>query len=69
MGWSALERDWGNGTVLTHNGTNTMNYSIMWLAPRRDFAVVVCTNIGGDGVDIIVDDIVWKLIQKYNTQL
>lgn len=69
MGWSVLERDWGNGTVLTHNGTNTMNYSIMWLAPRREFAVVVCTNIGGDGVDIIVDDIVWKLIQKYNTQL
>lgn len=66
MGWSALQRGWGDGTVLTHNGTNTTNYAVMWLAPRRDFAVVVCTNIGGDGVDGMVDGIVWNLIQKYN---
>ncbi len=66
MGWSAVERPWGGGLVLTHNGTNTMNFSVMWLAPKRDLAVVVCTNIYGDGVDQTVDGIVWKLIQKYN---
>lgn len=68
MGWIALQRDWGDGTVLMHNGSNTMNYSVMWLAPRRNFAVVVCTNVAGEGVDEAIDTICWKLIQKYNSK-
>ena len=67
MGWSAIQRDWGDGIVLTHNGTNTMNFAVIWLAPKRHFAVVVCTNIYGDGVDKMVDKIVWQLVQKYST--
>jgi CubicO group peptidase (beta-lactamase class C family) len=46
FGWSSLERSWGGGRVLTHNGTNTMNYCVVWMAPTRNFAVLVATNVG-----------------------
>ena len=44
----AVERPWGEGTVLTHSGCNTMNFAVVWLAPKRDFAVLICCN-QGDG--------------------
>jgi len=34
--------------ALTHAGCNTMNYAVAWLAPAKDFAVLVCAN-QGDG--------------------
>ena len=34
------------GLVLFHDGSNTMNYATAWLAPRRDFAVLVVANQG-----------------------
>jgi CubicO group peptidase (beta-lactamase class C family) len=46
LGWLAVERDWGEGMVLTHAGCNTMHYAVAWLAPLRDFAVLVCCNQG-----------------------
>ena len=46
LGWMAVERPWGDGTVLTHSGCNTMNYAVVWLAPKRDFAVLICCNQG-----------------------
>jgi len=46
MGWGVARRDWagGDGTVLTHNGSNTMWYSVIWMAPDPGFAVLVATN-------------------------
>jgi CubicO group peptidase (beta-lactamase class C family) len=34
------------GLVLEHDGSNTMNYAAAWLAPGRDFAVLVVANQG-----------------------
>lgn len=48
LGWIVAERGWGGGPVLTHSGCNTMNFSVAWLAPRRNFAVLVCVNQGDD---------------------
>jgi CubicO group peptidase (beta-lactamase class C family) len=55
LGWAVAERPWGGGTVLTHNGCNTMNFSVAWLAPKRDFAVLVCCNRGGLDADKACD--------------
>jgi CubicO group peptidase (beta-lactamase class C family) len=49
LGWGVAEREWGKGTVLTHSGSNTMNMAVVWLAPRRDFAILVVSNQGGEG--------------------
>ncbi len=48
LGWLALDRHWGNGRVLTHAGSNNQNFAVVWMAPKKKFAVLVVTNIGGD---------------------
>lgn len=44
-GWVVLKRRWASGNALMHNGSNTMWYVVMWLAPEKNFSVVVATNI------------------------
>ena len=44
LGWVILQRPWG-GKVLFHDGSNTSNLAIMWIAPEKEFSVVVVTNI------------------------
>ena len=63
-GWKVLKRDWG-GTVLTHSGTNTMNYAVVWMAPEKDFAVLVVTNQGGTKAAAATDTVCSALIQRY----
>ena len=48
FGWAVLSQDWAGGTVLAHQGTNTLNFCIVRVAPRREFAVLAVTNQGGD---------------------
>lgn len=45
VGWRRVQRTWAGGTALTHNGTNTMNFAVMWLAPDKKFAAVAACNI------------------------
>jgi CubicO group peptidase (beta-lactamase class C family) len=65
LGWIVVNRPWGGGAVLNHAGSNTMNYTLIWIAPKKDFGVIVETNIAGKGVDTALDQIVGELIQKY----
>lgn len=45
MGWIVAEgQPWAGGPALTHGGSNTMWYAAIWLAPAKDFAVVVACN-------------------------
>jgi CubicO group peptidase (beta-lactamase class C family) len=46
-GWLVTDRPWGGGTVYTHAGSNTLNFAVVWMAPQKDFAVLVTTNQGG----------------------
>ena len=43
MGWQVVKREWG-GTVLTHSGSNTQNFCVVWTSPERRFSVFVATN-------------------------
>jgi len=64
-GWVRLKRDWAGGTVLWHNGSNTMWYLVMWLAPERHFAVIAATNIAGPGAENGCDDVAAAMIGKW----
>ncbi len=64
MGWIAAERPWGGGTVLTHAGSNTMWYAVTWIAPKRDFAVVITCNQGGDAAAKACDDVASSLVSR-----
>ncbi len=48
FGWLVGTRTWARGGILTHSGSNTNNYAVVWIAPERGVAVVVATNIGVD---------------------
>ncbi|MBN1685681.1 MAG: beta-lactamase family protein [Spirochaetales bacterium] len=45
LGWFVFRT--GDGLVLTHDGSNTMFYSSIYLLPEKDIGVVVTANSGG----------------------
>ncbi|HKC65169.1 MAG TPA: serine hydrolase domain-containing protein, partial [Pyrinomonadaceae bacterium] len=65
LGWGIAQRGWGGGTVLTHAGSNTMNFAVVWIAPARDFAVLITTNEGGPDAEKGCDEAASALINLY----
>lgn len=45
-----LRRGWAPGPILTHNGTNTLWFAVVWMSPARDWVMAAITNEGGTGV-------------------
>lgn len=68
FGWLMADRPWGGGRVLTHAGSNTQNFAVVWMAPLRDFAVLVMTNQGGDEATKACDEAAGALILLHNKQ-
>jgi CubicO group peptidase (beta-lactamase class C family) len=68
-GWvvakSGSRRGWAGGNALWHNGSNSMWYVFMWLAPERDFSVIVATNIAGPDAEQACDEVVAAMIHKW----
>ena len=46
-----------------HAGSNTRNMAVVWMAPRRRFAVLVATNQGGAGAAKACDEAAAALIR------
>lgn len=64
MGWIVAPRKWAGGLALTHAGSNTMWFAVMWLAPEKDAAFVAATNIAGPAAQRACDDAVSLLIRR-----
>lgn len=64
-GWVRMKRGWAGGPVLWHNGSNTMWYIVMWLAPDKSFAVIAATNIAGSEAEKGCDDAATAMIYKW----
>jgi CubicO group peptidase (beta-lactamase class C family) len=45
-GWTVVDREWAGGQALTHAGSNTMWFAVIWLAPKRKLALLAATNLG-----------------------
>jgi hypothetical protein len=60
-----VKRDWAGGNALMHNGSNTMWYVVMWLAPEKDFAVVAATNAAGADAEKGCDEAASAMINKW----
>jgi len=69
LGWIAVRRDWGGGTVLTHGGSNTMNYAVAWLAPKTGFAALIATNQGGGTAPKACDEVAAALVRRFAPQV
>ncbi len=72
MGWIVAARPWAKGVgektagkVLTHGGSNTMWFCVTWLAPERDFAVLIACNQGGEKAAKACDEAAWAMIQEH----
>lgn len=65
LGWGICDRDWGGGKVLQHAGSNGMNYCVVWVAPKKNFAVLAATNRGGDGAAEGLDRVCAAMIRKF----
>ena len=64
-GWIVADRPWAGGPALTHAGSNTMWFAVTWLAPQRDFAVLIATNSGVDNARQACDDVAAALIEQH----
>ncbi len=67
LGWMVVERGWAGGKALTHSGSNTLWMAVIWLAPNRDAAYLVATNVGDKGFPAC-DEAIGKMIAKTNTK-
>jgi CubicO group peptidase (beta-lactamase class C family) len=47
LGWGELTVAWAPYPLLYHGGSNGMNLAHIWLDTKRDFAIVITTNISG----------------------
>lgn len=64
-GWLRLKRPWAGRYALHHNGTNTMNYAVMWLSPDHHFSMVATCNLGGPPGAKACDDAMALLLKRY----
>jgi CubicO group peptidase (beta-lactamase class C family) len=63
LGWGLAERPWAGGKTLSHNGSNTMNLAVCWIALPKKFGVIVCTNQAGETATKAADEAVGALIR------
>jgi CubicO group peptidase (beta-lactamase class C family) len=61
-GWGVAEREWAGGTAFTHNGSNTMWYATIWVAPEIDRILLVAANAGGETTAKTCDHVAGKLV-------
>jgi CubicO group peptidase (beta-lactamase class C family) len=68
-GWMEVRRSWARGAnagargiCYTHTGSNNSWFAVAWLAPERDFAVLVATNCAGAAASAACDAIVGDLV-------
>jgi hypothetical protein len=52
LGWLVVDRPWAEGMALAHSGSNEMNFATAWMAPAKDFAILVCTDLGDAAVPV-----------------
>ena len=64
-GWVVANRGWAGGNALTHAGSNTMWYVVMWLAPEKDFSIIVGANIAGSEAEKGCDEAVGAMVKNW----
>jgi CubicO group peptidase (beta-lactamase class C family) len=66
MGWNVVPREWAGGNALTHAGSNTMFFAVIWVAPAKDAAFVAATNCAGEEAATGCDEAVSLLIERFS---
>lgn len=65
-GWGVIDPDRRTGgPVLSHDGSNTMNWCTAWVSPGRHFAALVACNQGGDAGENACADARTAILDEY----
>jgi len=64
-GWVVTEQAWAGGKLLRHLGSNNFWVAEVSLAPRKDFAVLIVTNLGDDAAETPFKDLLTALIADH----
>lgn len=64
-GWFVFERSWAGGSALNHNGSNTMNYAVAWVAPEKKRGIVIATNGAAPDTARILDRLAGWMVTTY----
>jgi CubicO group peptidase (beta-lactamase class C family) len=67
LGWGVIDRPWAGGKTLSHNGSNTMFYATIWIAPVKNLIFLVATNAGDDAAEKAVTEVIGYLVARYGT--
>ena len=65
LGWGELAVDWAPDPLIYHGGSNEKNLAHIWLDPKRDFAMVLVTNIGGAKANEVLKALAPKLYSRF----
>jgi CubicO group peptidase (beta-lactamase class C family) len=65
LGWGELSVDWAPHPLLYHGGSNGMNLAHVWLDTKRDFAMVITANIGGEKANTAFNALAKELYTKF----
>jgi hypothetical protein len=68
LGWKVVPRPWAGGTALNHGGDNTMNFANVWIAPQRNFAILVCVNQSGRSAFGAADEFITGIVRSLDKQ-
>jgi CubicO group peptidase (beta-lactamase class C family) len=62
-GFGVGERAWAKGMALSHSGSNTMWFALVWMAPETGRGYFAVSNVAGDGRSAELDKIIGRLIK------
>jgi CubicO group peptidase (beta-lactamase class C family) len=62
-GWICL--DTGLGPALSHTGSNTNSFAVIWVFPKSDFAAIVCTNSGQAKANTACNEMINYLMEQH----
>jgi CubicO group peptidase (beta-lactamase class C family) len=65
LGWEITHGDWGNGTVLAHQGSNTLWHAVSYLAPGRGIGFAGVSNAAPRGSNQAARQVALRLIQRF----
>jgi len=63
-GWIVTKRSWAAGPALTHAGSNTFWFAVMWIAPNTGRAFAAVANAAGVEVSNSLDRVIATMIRN-----
>ena len=66
LGWLSAYFSWSKEPFVWHNGSNQMNRTQLFVQPKKDFAMVIMTNVGTDKAEEAMGALAEELYKKYS---